>query len=152
LTAGAAGVAVGVGQQEGALSLPRIAVDLLAIALRISSRLARPQTSVSRVSISQRELAEIAGLSREMINKQLRAREAHGCLECGARTSSSSSLTSLRTPRRRHRPLTQRRDGRLQRDAKVRSFVALTGEGSSHVDKPLDHPSRNRLGAFFRVR
>ena len=43
--------------------------------------MARPEANVSRVSISQRELAEIAGLSREMINKQLRAWEANGWLE-----------------------------------------------------------------------
>ena len=56
-------------------------LDLKARLAKTLRQLARPEANVCRVSISQRELAEIAGLSREMINKQLRAWEASGWLE-----------------------------------------------------------------------
>jgi len=56
-------------------------LDLKARLAKTLRQLAHPEENVSRVSISQRELAEIAGLSREMINKQLRAWEANGWLE-----------------------------------------------------------------------
>jgi CRP/FNR family cyclic AMP-dependent transcriptional regulator len=56
-------------------------LDLKGRLAKALQQLARPRANLSRVSISQRELAEIAGLSREMINKQLRAWEANGWLE-----------------------------------------------------------------------
>ena len=56
-------------------------LDLKARLAKTLRQLARPVADVLRVSISQRELAEIAGLSREMINKQLRAWETAGWLE-----------------------------------------------------------------------